>query len=173
MIKSFETRRLRVVDWSDDLSDPRRRATLLEGMEAVLQPSVLLHLPPHLQRPDGENAVARWVEMVRAESTSLTIRARGTEDLIGLLLLAEVPDQRSHRPIWHMGYLFAERFWGQGYCTELVRGLVAETRSLGSLTLIGGVPRDNPASAHVVQKAGFRVDPRLSSHDTEIWRLDF
>jgi hypothetical protein len=37
--------------------------------------------------------------------------------------------------------------------------------------LLGGVGRENPASAHVLRKTGFRVVPELSHAETEMFGI--
>jgi RimJ/RimL family protein N-acetyltransferase len=53
-----------------------------------------------------------------------------------------------------LGYWVAPPFWGRGLATEAVRAVVAGAPFRGSLT--ASVFRDNPASARVLEAAGFR-----------------
>ncbi len=54
-----------------------------------------------------------------------------------------------------LGYILGRAFWGQGYATEAVSVMVGTARSLG----LGGLQAysfvENPASARVLEKAGF------------------
>ena len=72
----------------------------------------------------------------------------------------------------HIGYLLAEPTWGKGYATELVTGLVEALRSEAPMTLLGGVDTKNPASARVLEKAGFRLSAELSDDETSIFALE-
>jgi RimJ/RimL family protein N-acetyltransferase len=72
-----------------------------------------------------------------------------------------------------MGYWIARPFWGRGYATEACRALVDIARTLGLLSLEGSHFLDNPASARVLEKLGFRplgiVAPRMScARGTEV-----
>ncbi len=57
--------------------------------------------------------------------------------------------------IAELGYILGRAFWGQGYATEAVNAMVGIARALG----LGGLQAysfvENPASARVLEKAGF------------------
>lgn len=57
--------------------------------------------------------------------------------------------------IAELGYILGRAFWGQGYATEAVNAMIQKARSLG----LGGLQAfsfvENPASARVLEKAGF------------------
>jgi RimJ/RimL family protein N-acetyltransferase len=55
-----------------------------------------------------------------------------------------------------LGYWIAQGHWGRGYATEAVRGALALARVLGHRRLTARHFADNPASARVLEKAGFR-----------------
>lgn len=58
-------------------------------------------------------------------------------------------------PISELGYALGRAFWGQGYATEAAIAMIEVARSLG----LGGLQAysfvENPASARVLEKAGF------------------
>ncbi|MEO1247529.1 MAG: GNAT family N-acetyltransferase [Pseudomonadota bacterium] len=56
------------------------------------------------------------------------------------------------------GYVLAADAWGRGYATEAVRAMQALAAELGVKRLYAGVHPDHRASAHVLEKAGFRDD---------------
>ena len=56
-----------------------------------------------------------------------------------------------------IGYMFAQSAWGKWYASELVLGLVATLRAAGFKYAFGGVADQNPASARVLEKAGFEA----------------
>ena len=78
----------------------------------------------------------------------------------------------AEKPTVHIGYLLAETVWGQGIATELMKGFVSSVKNNGPLRLAGGVDRGNPASARVLQKAGFVVEPDLSAPDIDMYALN-
>jgi RimJ/RimL family protein N-acetyltransferase len=56
-----------------------------------------------------------------------------------------------------LGYSFGRAYWGRGYATEVVGALVEHARSLGLGWLEAYSFLENPASARVLEKAGFDV----------------
>lgn len=58
-------------------------------------------------------------------------------------------------PISELGYALGREFWGQGYATEATIAMIdaARARGLGGLQAYSFV--ENPASARVLEKAGF------------------
>ncbi|HKP34608.1 MAG TPA: GNAT family N-acetyltransferase [Sphingomicrobium sp.] len=65
-----------------------------------------------------------------------------------------------------MGYWIGRPFWGRGYATEACTALIDIARALRLPSLEGSHFIDNPASARVLEKLGFKslgvVAPRLS-----------
>jgi ribosomal-protein-alanine N-acetyltransferase len=66
----------------------------------------------------------------------------------------------------NVGYLFFPAFWGQGYATEAVRGIVAHLARLGITQWRALVTRGNDASARVLAKAGFVFTRTIPDNDT-------
>lgn len=54
-----------------------------------------------------------------------------------------------------LGYALGRAYWGRGYATEAVATLVDHARALGVVRLEAFSFVDNPASARVLEKAGF------------------
>ena len=59
---------------------------------------------------------------------------------------------------------------GQGFASELLAGLVLHVPKTG-FRLLGGVGRENPASAHFWRKKSFHVVPELSDAETEMFAI--
>lgn len=58
---------------------------------------------------------------------------------------------------YELGYWLGKAYWGRGYATEAARALVAWGRQELAVTkLTAGHFEDNPASARVLEKIGFR-----------------
>lgn len=164
----FDTDRLHVRDWADMLGDPVARRALEEQLKTLLTGPVLRHLPPALQLSDAAGAVSDWIAARASESTVCLVSERDGGGVVGLLILADTGAGATRRE-WHIGYLLAEPAWGRGYASELVRGLVSAAEQTGPCLLAGGVAGDNPASARVLEKAGFRRDPALSAPGTDVY----
>jgi RimJ/RimL family protein N-acetyltransferase len=149
IIEGFQTKRLLVAPWTLRLGQPNYHEVLRE----MLTPLVLAHLPPPLQVVADIDA---WVADRNAESDVYDLSVVGTS--IGLLILAQIEPGQIH-----IGYLLAENAWGKGYASELVQGLVVAAPL--NATLIGGVDSKNPASARVLEKAGFAKDDVNTTDD--------
>jgi RimJ/RimL family protein N-acetyltransferase len=111
-----------------------------------------------VQLSGAQSQIADWIA-TREAVTQVWLIETAT-DLIGLLFLFSTAERDART--CQVGYLFAENAWGQGYATEAVSGLVTHLQTGPPVTLLAGVTRGNPASAHVLLKAGFqrlRADP--------------
>ncbi|MCG3267512.1 GNAT family N-acetyltransferase [Yoonia sp. I 8.24] len=146
-IFDFRTTRLKVTHWGETLADPIARATLLLNLPGLLTDEVTRDLPPSYVLTED---AAAWVAARQHESDVYLISEQ--DQLVGLLIL--FVDTQS--AAIHIGYLFAQSAWGQGYATELLLGLIAAAPP--PTTFLAGVATTNPASAHVLRKAGFRLE---------------
>ena len=70
-----------------------------------------------------------------------------------------------HRHTAEFGYWLGEEFWGQGVLSEVVPAFVDYCFKEFSLNRIFAMPHSgNPASARVLEKAGFVLEGRLRNH---------
>lgn len=169
-VTGFQTQRLTVQNWSSDLDDPAKRAALVSALTPILTPAVLLHLPEPLQLADAPHAVSDWITDRAEESDVMTIRDMSDNTMLGLLILAVFPEPDAPSTV-HLGYLLGERAWGKGYATELLEGLISWVQDQATpVMLLGGVERDNPASAKVLLKNGFSILPELATETSDMYR---
>jgi RimJ/RimL family protein N-acetyltransferase len=64
-----------------------------------------------------------------------------------------------------IGYAVVRSCWGRGYATDAVRAIVARARDVGDIDrVVAHTPLDRPASARVLEKAGFTL---VGEHDDE------
>ena len=115
---------------------------------------MIAHLPPFFDLTDQN--IDQWIDARDAESDIYLIRETGTDAIIGLMLLTTPFNNDIH-----LGYLLGQSAWGQGYASELLAGLMLHVPKT-AFRLLGGVGRENPASAHVLRKTDFDVVPELS-----------
>lgn len=92
----------------------------------------------------------------------VTVPGAGGARLVGSIGLhaGERPDE----PV-ELGYWIARGCWGRGYATEAGRAALSIARTLGHRTVGACQFLDNPASARVLEKLGFRpagLDERWS-----------
>lgn len=143
--QDFKTERLNV-DRISTLS-PK----IAEDLGHILTPNVTEFLPPSAQLACFDGDVAAWVSHQQSEgATLMLITCDGSG--IGLVMLHN-GDQGEAM----IGYMFAQTAWGRGYASELVLGLVSMLQASGFQNAYGGVADQNPASARVLEKAGFEL----------------
>jgi [ribosomal protein S5]-alanine N-acetyltransferase len=102
----------------------------------------------------------RWIEHARNEDpiTNFAIVVEGAAvGGIGLIF---------HDDIYHrsaeLGYWLGEAYWGRGLVTEAVGGVVEwGFANFDIARIYAGVLEWNPASARVLEKAGFQFEARL------------
>jgi len=150
---TFATARLRVSHWQADLANPAARARLEAELDKLLTPAVMAHLPPSVQRQGSPGDIPIWIAARHDHGAEVaTVVADNT--LVGLVF-AFFPDPDAED--LHIGYLFGEAAWGQGFATEMVAGLLHNLQQLGHCgTVHAGVDPKNTASVRVLEKAGFK-----------------
>ncbi|MGB7244499.1 MAG: GNAT family N-acetyltransferase [Sulfitobacter sp.] len=170
LLDGFKTPRLCVRPWSEMLSDNAKKDQLFDALREMLTPDALADLPPAMQLKPATGAILDWVADRQSESDVYTVQTRGANTVAGLLILAaSLPGTAT--PELHLGYLFSQNAWGNGYATELVMGLVRALSPQAPLRIIGGVTRGNHASARVFIKAGFGIQPSQTSGDTDFYAI--
>jgi RimJ/RimL family protein N-acetyltransferase len=125
-----------------------------------------------LTRAIGQQAVVRMLARVpwpyREEHAHTWIEALRDPYLPNLLIT--LPDESGrivgcvglHDDNGHIevGYWIEPGSWGHGYATEALSGLLALARLAGHRRIVSRHAADNPASARVLRKAGFRPTGR-------------
>ncbi|WP_375691181.1 GNAT family N-acetyltransferase [Pseudooceanicola sp. LIPI14-2-Ac024] len=168
-IADFSTPRLRVEELRPRVATPLALDQFALDLAEVLSDEVLAPLPPPLLRSVQDPAA--WIAARLDEGEVMAILDAATGTLLGLLLLAILPASNGPMVI-HLGYLLRKSAWHRGYASEVVAALIADLRAAGApVTLLAGVARDNPASARVLQKAGFDRVPDEVHPDTDMFRL--
>lgn len=146
---------------------------LTKAIGELLTPSTTYSLPAEWQGEYPEERARRWITERDAESTTLLVVDRSTNQPLGLMLLFfdDRLDGSTSGDV-RLGYVFRESAWGQGLGTELVSGLVAWAHTQPNIArLVAGVDPSHEASVRILIKNGFgRVDAG-SSH-AETYQLD-
>jgi RimJ/RimL family protein N-acetyltransferase len=167
----FDTDRLRVENWNAALRDRGTRSALITELSALLTPAVTQYLPEPMQIHEGPNEIEKWVSARTGESDVFCVRDARTQELLGLLVLGASPGATGALNV-RLGFLLAEKAWGKGIATELVKGLVGWCAKQASpVQLLGGVEVENAASAAVLIKAGFTRAADMSTGETDTFRL--
>jgi len=163
LFQQFETERLSVAHWADTIAVPVARRNLARQLPDLLTPDVIAHLPPFFDLTNQN--IDQWIDARDAESDIYLIRETGTDTIIGLMFLTPPFNNDIH-----LGYLLGQAAWGQGYASELLAGLVLHVPKTG-FRLLGGVGRENPASAYVLRKTSFQIVPELCDTETAMFGI--
>jgi RimJ/RimL family protein N-acetyltransferase len=103
----------------------------------------------NIPSPYGIEDARRWIVEATFQSSAYAITAGGK--VIGACSI----DGSDGIP--GLGYWIGVPFWGCGYATEAVRGLIARAfNDLGHKALTACARVSNPASRRVLEKCGFR-----------------
>lgn len=116
----------------------------------------LAHAPWPYHLHDAEEFLGRTRDP-RYPDCLIFARTRGAPRLIGGIGL-----HRNEEDEAELGYWIARPYWGLGFATEAGRAMVSAAReSLKLPKLVAGHFVDNPASARVLRKLGFRPTGRI------------
>lgn len=100
--------------------------------------------------PDDARRFAAMPQAERHPHFFVTLPGAHGSKLIGCVALAQAEGETE------LGYWIARSQWGKGYATEAARCLLSFARTLGHRRIVAAPFADNPASARVLAKAGFR-----------------
>ncbi|MGR3760186.1 GNAT family N-acetyltransferase [Roseobacteraceae bacterium NS-SX3] len=139
-LSDLHSARLQAVPWQE---------LAAEDLEALFAPEVVRWLPGQFQDLENDTARRAFLNGLARQAEVVALLAEGQG--AGLVILSRPSPDDGTR---HLGYLFAEPFWGQGLASEVIAALQAQFRGTG-VTLSGGVMPENAASARVLEKAGF------------------
>lgn len=128
---------------------------------------------PH---PYSEQMAAGWIESVLAGEEGVVFVIERDGELIGCTGYRAFDDDHAE-----LGYWIGKPYWGQGYATEAAAALIEHAFAVGGFAyLTGGHFSDNPASARVIHKLGFKpvqtVSRECAARGEKVWcavyRLD-
>tara|TARA_B100000700_G_scaffold156906_1_gene174218 strand:- start:421 stop:933 length:513 start_codon:yes stop_codon:yes gene_type:complete len=148
MALSFNTSRLNVIEINSN-SAKLEQTALVNALPAILTPAVVANLPGYFQSIDSIAAAEKWLANMLNECRLLMLQSQHQE-VVGLLFIYT----ENHDA--HIGYLLAERYWGQGLAFELLQGFInlAGTQSQWH-KLIAGVDESNTPSIKLLKKLAF------------------
>lgn len=142
---TLETQRLRLRPLT--LADAPAMAALLEHDPAAVRMTAAIPEPCNLA---GARA---WIGLRVADGRGpFALILRDTGALIGAMRVGDEPPGPGH-----VGYWLGRPHWNQGLATEALRAMIKRAHALGVTKFQSETLTDNPASARVLVKAGFRV----------------
>ena len=128
--------------------------------------NIWLNLKDRFPNPYHEEDARAWIERATAPQSELNYAIAFNQEAIGgigLLLQQDV-----HRRSAEIGYWLGEPFWGQGIATKAVRALTEYAFAhLDLVRLYATVFEWNPASARVLENAGYAYEGRLRKSVTK------
>jgi RimJ/RimL family protein N-acetyltransferase len=173
---AFDTDRLLVGEWHSFIGTEWRQQDLPALVVDLMAEPVTRSLPPSWHGEYTVDHATKWIAERDDEGPTLLVVERETGDAVGPIVLFEsAADPSTHEVDVRLGYLLGESAWGKGLATELIEGFVGWCRTQPAIkSLAGGVERDNPASARVLEKNGFRPtgEARSDSHGERIYELN-
>ncbi len=135
-------------------------AARIAALAGDIQVSRMVAQIPHPYPPE---AAEGWLWLLDLR------RRRGHEHVFALstqrdgLIGVTGAHRRNGSDMFEVGYWLGRSYWGQGYATEGVGALVGWLqRELRQTRLTASHFRDNPASARVLEKLGFRHTGRVT-----------
>jgi RimJ/RimL family protein N-acetyltransferase len=134
--------------WAEDAADL---------VELIADPAIarnLTNLPWPYSISDAESYLAAQQERDFPDFLIFK-RTRGAPKLIGGCGIASREDGARE-----LGYWIARRYWGLGFATEAASAVMRIARSAGLKRITASHFSDNPASAGVLRKLGFRSTGR-------------
>jgi RimJ/RimL family protein N-acetyltransferase len=162
----YHTKCLRVLNAEVLLSEDKD--ALVNTVLRLLTPAVVKPLPNDWQGITTANKALEWLRLRLAECELQAIALRSSAEVIGFVFVYHQGDDEHH-----IGYLLGEAFWGRGYASEVLLGLVEYYRAgLTDCTLLAGVEAGNGASIRVLEKCGFGLnDGGAGADGTLFYRL--
>ena len=147
----FKTKRLKIEHWKDIYASPEG---LAQVVLTVLTEEVVSLLPGDLNHVDPLDKAKKWILERDRESDVFIIS--NDEETIGFLILNEMTIENKQE--MKLGCFLSQEFWGQGFGSELVQGLVVWCKEDGIIKkLSGGVDIKSTASIRMLEKNGFTV----------------
>lgn len=123
-----------------------------------------LQWSPHGSVQETREIILRWIlEYENLMTYHWVIELRETGEIIGAINAHNLSGANEHAEV---GYSSGPRFWGKGYMTEALRGLIGYLfTSVGLHRIAGLCDVDNIGSARVMEKAGMKLDGVLREYN--------
>jgi RimJ/RimL family protein N-acetyltransferase len=140
---------------------PYRRSDVAALVEIADDREVSRNLTDRFPYPYTEEAAREWIALCEAEGEPTRSFAVEVDGVLagGVGIEIRAGEQTGSAEI---GYWLGRRFWGRGVATAAVRAVLTYAfDTLGLRRIEARVFAWNPASAHILEKAGFRQEGRL------------
>ncbi len=133
---------------------------------------MLARLPHPYTRAHAVDFITNFARSRTEHAYAITSRDDDFLGVIGLHLPEQESDmqtcgqstrQSSRKTIPELGYWLGQPYWGNGYATEAVRGLLAAARKVGITAISARAMTCNTGSINVLLKAGFIISGQTTA----------
>ena len=122
-------------------------------------PKVAQHLRDRFPSPYTEHEADAWLDYVQTHTPRTSFAIANEDTLIGGIGIEL--RKGVYRRSGEIGYWLGEPYWGRGIATLAVKTLTEWAfQELGLARVYAGVFESNPASARVLEKAGYVLEGR-------------
>jgi len=155
--------RLDIGEWQIRSWQPGDEAALVRHAN---NRKIWLNLRDAFPHPYTEDDARAWVRFAMAQNPEVNFAIASYEEVIGGIGLH--PQSDVHRRSAGIGYWLGEPYWGKGIATRAVQALTEYAFANFDLARIfGEVFEWNPASARVLEKAGYTYEGCLRKSVTK------
>lgn len=166
---NFQTERLKVSNWHIQNKDIQSKQNFAKKIIKILTPAVTKSLPEAWQNINSLAKADNWRSERTNECELLAVNLNFTNELVGFIFLYDFEDDKGRFDV-RFGYLLAERIWGNGLGSELIRELIAWCEKNEKIkSLSGAVEKENKASIKVLENNGFSQAVLSTSSDKVIF----
>lgn len=125
--------------------------------------AIWLNMRDGFPHPFNPQAARDFLERAAAQAPTMFCALATPQEAIGGIGIS--PGSDVHRLTGELGYWLAEPYWGRGIMSEAVRAFCTYAFEQFHLVRIYAEPyAANPASARVLEKAGFQLEAILRSN---------
>lgn len=96
--------------------------------------------------------VIAYYDKINNDFWIYAVERKSDKEFLGTIAL--IKDDENNNEI---GFRYLEKYWNNGYAYEVLEGLLNHAKKLKIKELAAAVIIKNMASAHIIQKAGFRM----------------
>ena len=128
--------------------------------------NIWINLKDRFPHPYREEHAHEWIEQANGSQSELAYAIASNEEAIGGIGLQLQQDV--HRRSAEIGYWLGEPFWGRGIATKALGALTEYAFThIDLVRIYATIFEWNPASARVLEKAGYSYEGRLRKSVTK------
>jgi len=146
-MSAYQTPRLSVVEAFSGAQETE----ILVATTGLLTAKVVESLPSYFRNINSISDARDWFKSMTLKSRLFMVMHTKTNAIIGFVFVSVENDVDAH-----IGYLLGDSYWGKGYATELLKGVISFLKHENKVKqLIAGVAINNIASCKLLDKIGF------------------